>query len=311
MKNSVFGPLAFVATAACGDNQYIVEGAHYQYVVSTIKLPVSATDAVAFAIDLDGDSNPDNNLGQSLDLLKGFGFDIRSTVAEGVRNGGILMGLDLQTTDFFDADVVAVQPFVGLSAVPAPCSTPDPQSCGQHLLGGAQIRVAPVTDDGRSYATGPLVSGRAELRAHAIPIQFSLADGVIVDVTLHDAAIRLTDISADGANAILAGVLSKQDIDTVVLPQAAIQLRRVLAQDCTVAPSGVGCHCHPNTGGASVAEYLDVNHDCQLSDTEVLESSKVRAFVTPDILDSSVGDGVSFAVRTRLVSAQLVLSANL
>ena len=117
MKNSVLWPLAFVASAGCGDNHYIVEGAHYQYVVSTIELPVSATDAIAFAIDLDGDSNPDNNLGQSLDLLKGFGFDIRSTVAEGVRNGGILMGLDLQTTDFFDADAQAVHR-VGLQSTP-------------------------------------------------------------------------------------------------------------------------------------------------------------------------------------------------
>ena len=301
-------PFMLGMAAACGDNDYIVEGPHHQYVVSAIDVPGSYSDAQNISVDLDGDGRKDNSLGTILVLLNNSGLDVRTALRDGVRGGGILVGVDLQSVELSNnAELVGIQPYIGTAAVPPPCLSSDPLSCGQHLDGDAVIRVqAPHPF---SYATGPMNQGVVLAHADEIPIKFALAEGVVVDLLLHDAAIRMSQMTTSEARAVFAGVVSKQDLQNVVLPQAVMQLRRVLARDCVAASGPTTCTCIAASAGATVATTFDDNKDCQLSDPEFYDDGLTKTLLAPDILDSSVGEGVSFAVSTQLVSATLSPSA--
>ena len=296
-----------IATAAfapgCGDNQLVVEGEHYQYVVSEILLPNGAAEATNKSLDLDGDGRNDNWLGVVFTTLRGIGFDIQPDVTAAVRNGGILIGLDVQTSSWRDAELIGVQPYLGMSAVPPPCESSDPLSCGQHLMGNASIRVAPANRG--NLATGPLHVGEGLVRGDELTLKLAFANDVLIDITLHDAVMRLTEMTAVDGLAIISGVVAQQDVRDVVLPKAAKQFNRIVDRDCALAGPAMQCTCGADSGGAYLVKNLDYNLDCEISDTELGNNGTVRGLLTPDI-ESSVGPGLSFSVRTKLVRAKLI-----
>ncbi len=312
MTTSLLPRFAFVTTAAlaagattvgCGDNQFIAEGAHYQYVVSEISLATTASEASLQGLDIDGDERNDNALGAVFGTLRGAGFDIQPDVTAAVRNGGILLGLDVQTPSLRDANLVGLQAFRGLAAVPAPCTSSDPQSCGQHLLGNAQIRVAPALL--ANYATGQLHQGEATTFADELTLKLALGNDVLIDVNLHDVVVRLTDLTTTTANATFAGVVSEQDVHDIVIPQAAKQFNRIVDRDCAVVAPATTCSCAMKSSGEQLVGLLDTNRDCNVSDDEMRRNNLVRALTASDI-QSSVGPGLSFSVRAKLVAAQLL-----
>jgi hypothetical protein len=310
MPTSVFQSFIFVAIAAtvttsvgCGDNQFIVEGEHYQYVVSDISLANSVSEAGQQGVDLDGNGRNDNLLGEVFALLRTYGFDMQPDVTAAVRNGGILLGLDVQTPSLREANLVGVQAYHGVSTVPAPCTSGDPLSCGQHLLGNAQIRVAPSL--GVNYATGPLRNGAAITYADALTLTLALGTDVLIDVTLHDVVVRLTDLTSTSGNATFAGIVSEQDVHDVVLPQTEKQFNRIIDRDCPMESPATACVCARNSSGEQLVDLLDTNRDCNVSDDEMRSNHVVRALTASDI-ESSVGPGLSFSVRAKLVAAQLL-----
>jgi hypothetical protein len=309
IQQFTFALVASTAVAAsamsvgCGDNQFIAEGEHYQYVVSEISLAASATEASLQGLDLDGDDRRDNALGAVFALLRGEGFDIQPDVTAAVRDGGILMGLDVQTPNLRDANLVGIQMYRGMSTVPLPCGSSDPASCGQHLLGNSQIRVAPAMQV--NYATGPLQHGEALTRADELTLKLALGADVLIDVMLHDVVIRLTDLTATTGVATYAGVVSVQDFNDVVIPQTVKQFNRIIDRDCAIVAPATVCTCEEKSGGAYLVGFVDANRDCNVTDAEMRGNSIVRVLTSPDI-ESSVGPGMSFSVRAKLVGAQLL-----
>ena len=309
IQQFTFALVASMAVAAsamsvgCGDNQFVAEGEHYQYVVSEISLAASATEAAQQGEDLDGDGRRDNALGAVFGLLRREGFDIQPDVTAALRNGGILMGLDVQTPNLRDANFIGAQAYRGMSAVPLPCASSDPASCGQHLVGNAQIRVAPAMEV--NYATGPMQQGEAITRADELTLKLAIGTDVLINVMLHDVVIRLTDLTATSGNATFAGVVSETDVRDIVIPQAAKQFNRIIDRDCAIVAPATKCSCVSDSGGADLVELFDKNLDCEVSDQEMRSDSIVKTLTYPDI-ESSVGPGMSFSVRAKLVGAQLL-----
>jgi hypothetical protein len=173
------------------------------------------------------------------------------------------------------------------------------------LSGNAQIRVAPAMQV--NYATGPMQHGEAFTRADELTLKLALGTDVLIDVMLHDVVIRLTDLTATTGVATYAGVVSEADVRDIVIPQAAKQFNRIIDRDCAiVAPVGQ-CSCALDSGGADLVELFDKNLDCEVSDQEMRNNSIVKALTYPDV-ESSVGPGMSFSVRAKLVGAQLLTS---
>ena len=310
IQQFTFALVASTAVAAsamsvgCGDNQFIAEGEHYQYVVSEISLATNASEAAIQGLDVDGDGRRDNALGSVFSTLRGAGFDIQPDVTAAVRNGGILMGLDVQTPNLRDANLVGIQMYRGMSTVPLPCGSSDPASCGQHLSGNSQIRVAPAMEV--NYATGPLRKGEALTNADELTLKLAIGADVLIDVMLHDVVIRMTDLTATTGNVTFAGVVSEMDVRDVVIPQAAKQFNRIIDRDCAVVAPSTKCSCALNSSGDKLVGLLDTNFDCDVSDGEMRSSPIVKTLTASDIIESSIGPGLSFAVRATLVRAQLL-----
>lgn len=237
-------------------------------------------------------------------LLRNEGFDIQPDVTAAVRNGGILMGLDVQTPNLRDANFIGVQAYRGMSTVPLPCGSSDPASCGQHLSGNAQIRVAPAMEV--NYATGPLQHGEALTRADELSLKLALGSDVLIDVVLHDVVMRLTNLTATTGNVTFAGVVSQADVNTVVIPQATQQFNRIIARDCAIVAPSTKCSCTADSGGFQLMSLIDFNRNCVITDEEMHSNGIVRALTSTDIINSSVGPGMSFSVRAKLVGAQLL-----
>lgn len=91
------------------------------YLVNNVMLPTSSGQATSYAIDLDGDSNPDNNFGQLLSALAAQGLDFSSSTNAAVSSGSIVHLLSVHSTDplFLSDPAAEVDWYVGLAA-PSP-----------------------------------------------------------------------------------------------------------------------------------------------------------------------------------------------
>ena len=111
----------------------------------------------------------------------------------------------------------------------------------------------------------------------------------------------MVDMTPDGGYAILAGGLTKSDLENVVLPEAARQMTRVIAAECT-QPVYTPCGCPPESGGELLESAFNINGDCAIATTELTTNTLVQALLTPDLLL----DGerlLSFGIGVDLVPA--------
>jgi len=80
-----------VLIAACGGGDEVrVEGAHYQYVVSDLRIASNTETARATGLDLDGDVTVDNQLGQVFGTLQQMGLGVGDTAREALLRGGLI-----------------------------------------------------------------------------------------------------------------------------------------------------------------------------------------------------------------------------
>jgi len=91
------------------------------YLVDSVSLPTSQSQANTYAIDLDGDGGNDNNFGSMLAAFDSSGFAVADAMNAAIASGSIIHLLSLHSTDPLFANDPAAQTdwYVGLPA-PAP-----------------------------------------------------------------------------------------------------------------------------------------------------------------------------------------------
>jgi hypothetical protein len=299
---------ALVATApalalvACADEPSLPpEGAHFQYVVSDLRIPATNTEARMFSLDLNGDKTVDNDMGQIFAALNSMGLGVAGTADEALARGGLIMLADLQTTNFEDTASTGLTMYLGGEPSPAPCLDPaDLATCGQHLQGSGQFSVAdaPASD----LAVAPIKNAVFTASMSRLPVEIVLDPTSPTRLDLHGAKVRWTAIAPDHASAILAGGITKADVDGVVIPEAASQLDRVVVEGCHPGTTVGECICNEGARGISLLTYFDDNDDCRISSAELAASNIARALLAPDI---TVGGEAltSFGVAVELVAA--------
>ncbi len=89
---------------ACGDDggegQPVPEGMHYQYVSAEAFVPTNNNQAREYGLDLDGNKQPDNQLGMVLGTLATMNIDVQGSITDAVLEGSIILLIDFQTKDF-------------------------------------------------------------------------------------------------------------------------------------------------------------------------------------------------------------------
>ncbi len=298
---------AAIALGGCVDSPAAVSGEHQQYIVTGLYLPRSVSDSnKKFGIDLNNDGRKDNGLGAVLATLLGQGFDIQPTLNDAVLRGNILLGLDVQTPNFTDAEAAGVQVVTGVTTSPSACNTA--ATCGLHLRGDALMIANEAVP--QMYSTGSVADGTLLTRGEILPVRLAVGDDNYIDLNLHNAAIRL-NFSGDQPTGTLAGVIPAADVARVVIPQFGKQFRRIAAEDCAPPPQvhyrGPNrCQCKPGSRGELLTRYLNRNFDCTITDDDLLRNTIVKTLLAPDVVLNDESVGLSFGVGISLAPATFV-----
>jgi len=290
-------------TGCASDEPVAVEGPHYQYVVSELRIPSNNAMARENGLDLNGDTTVDNQLGMVFGTLEGQGLGVGETAREALLRGGLVMLADLQTTDFDNIDLAGFSTWLGDNLEPAPCLDPTMlETCGQHLRGNGRFS---VDEDSASHQIKSEISnGVFEDKAVFLPVELVIDDGRPIRLDLRGARVRLTQISETQISAIFAGGVTEGDIENVIIPEAAANCDRIVRNECS-QPLPMGsepCGCVPGSRSNTLRRLFDEDRDCRIDAREVSTNSLVRALLPPDIrVDGQ--DLLSFGVGVELARA--------
>ncbi|HEY5946852.1 MAG TPA: hypothetical protein VIV40_15220 [Kofleriaceae bacterium] len=100
------------ALAACASEPEPIEytGQARRFVVDSVVLPQTTTEARTFAADLDGDRTVDNQLGSVISTLNAIG-DVTSHGNEMIASGALASSVEIVADDFANDDTVALRYF--------------------------------------------------------------------------------------------------------------------------------------------------------------------------------------------------------
>lgn len=238
------------------------------YIIDTIDIPSTSSEAVELGLDLDGDDQGrvDNAIGQILSVFssQGGGYDLDAEQKALIDSGDILHLLEVRATSLTTALRVGVTLMHGLD------TDGDPSD---NLDGSESFAIDAAKGQGTMY--GCVQTGQLDVRRGTVPIAITfpgLGEPFIVDAVA--ARIEAT-VNATSMSGKLAGAVTEQDVDQKVLPVLAEGLNRVIARDCT------DCVC--DGFGEIVVDLFDDDDDCQVSDEELRNDSLIGALFAPDL----------------------------
>ena len=289
---------AALPLAACGggdEGQPVPEGEKYTYVVATATVPASASQATKdFGIDLDGDGRKDNALGSVLATLKGQGLDVQPSLTAAVNDGSIVLLTEFQTKSFSAASASGLRVFLGDNTMitPAACTDPlMPATCGLHLKGTGSFKISAASPT-TALVSGPIVGGTFKGGPGTISLQISLTAGAApLQLDLLGARAELSTITDTSiGKGIVAGAISKADLDNKILPAIKGQLDAQVAA-CTGTPKTPPmCGCMAGSGAAQILSLFDTTPaDCAVSLDEIKNNSIIKTLLAPDVECSTSG----------------------
>ncbi|MBA3454364.1 MAG: hypothetical protein H0T42_14825 [Deltaproteobacteria bacterium] len=286
--------------AGCGDNTRL-EGEHYQYVVSELRIAENNAMAREFSLDLNGDKTVDNQLGMIFATLDSFGLGVGSTAREALLRGGLVMLADLQAPALEDTDLAGLSFYLGSDPDPAPCLDPARlETCGQQFLGQAQFSVDDASTS--DLATGRIHNGVFNAGVGVLPIEIAIDPGTTIRLDLQGARVRLSQISEDHISGVIAGGITTADLNGIVIPQAHAQMHRIVSTECPKPGGSPPCGCIESDRADTLIGWFDANYDCRIELHEVSRNSLVESLLAPDL---AIGRDrlLSFGVAVELTSA--------
>lgn len=295
-------PILFAAAlfslslAACGggDDTITPVGAHHHFVVNKALVPTNNNESREYGLDLNGDGQADNQLGMVLGTLAGMGFDIQATIDTAVLKGSITLLVDVQTADetFMSNAATGLSVFIGSDPQPAACNTGEDVTCTTakpavctgcgHQFGSSATFTAATNQD--IALAGKIVGGTFTGGPGDLSIQIAIGGTMPIPLNLIGARAKATGITADKVTSLVfAGAITKDDIDSNIIPAVVNQLTPTITRDCTMPTSPPGCGCGDGTTGKTIIGLFDTNMDCTVSVDEVKTNSLIMSLLAPDV----------------------------
>jgi len=287
---------ACMPLVACGgeDGQPTPEGPHYHYVANQVFVPTTNTQAREYGLDLNGDKNPDNQLGMVLSTLAGMNFDIQGTIDAAVAEGDIILLVDVQTKDFTNTTAAGIQVFLGDMPNPAACPAGEMYNemtktgCKKHLDGNASFSIAANSPTNAALG-GKIINGTFNGGPGNLSLQIALGGAMAIQLDLIGARVKASSLnetmigSGTSGGVIFAGAITKDDIDNKVIPAIHGQLAPTIAEDC---PAGAPptCNCMDPSTGKTILGLFDTNpKDCMVTVDEIKTNSLIVSLLAPDV----------------------------
>ena len=291
---------ASLSFAACGGDDggtVIPEGEHYQFVSKKAYVPTNNNQAREYGLDLNKDKTVDNQLGMVLGTLSSMGFDIQGTIDQAVAEGTIILLIDFQTKDFTNSSAAGLEVILGDNPTPAACMAgeeycntampPVCTGCGHHLKGNGMFTVKQSMD---AAVGGKIVNGTFNGGPGNITLQIALGDtSEAIVLSLIGARAKASGISADKIDSvILAGALTEEDLNTMVIPAIQKQIAPIITRDCPMPTMPPTCGCMANSTGKTVLDLFDggitgTQKDCMVSVEEIKGNSLIQSLLAPDV----------------------------
>jgi hypothetical protein len=303
--------VALSTAAACGgssgdDQQETVDptGTAHTYVVSRVLLPTKSGEGNKYGLDLDGDGNIDNALGNILSALSsaaGSGsLNLQGSIDDSVNQGKIVLLANLKATALDMANGVALEVFVAKTGAgditPAPCTDTNDTVCGHHLTGTGMFTIDPAGPQ-NAQIVGHIIGGKFTGGPGNVTLEITLSStvGAPIQLTLIGARSSLPGITAaaigsDAAPGIIAGGVTQDDLNNKVIPAVATTVQAQIDRDCydqtTHQPLGAppGCGCKASSTGSTVISLFDKSPaDCAVTIDEIKNNDLIKTLLAPDV----------------------------
>jgi hypothetical protein len=270
----------------------------YAFIVDSETLPATAVEAKASGLDLDGDTNVDNQLGSVFAVLSSQGLNFNQATKNAVNSGDILSLLDITTLDFQNATGVSLNTFKGGNPMPFPCQ--GGSGCRVHLQGTGMFTAAATP---RDTLVGAFVTGTFTVSA-ASTLHVSLGlGGTPVGLTLIGGRISASGVSSTGiSNLVLAGAITENEMHQNLNPAFVSSLATAIARDCVSAvPPGCGC-TNGTTGQRALTMFDTAPQDCTVSLSEFENNNLIKSLLAPDLMVNGTL-ALSFGIKATAVKA--------
>ena len=313
-----------VSLAACGgggEDQPVPEGPHYAYVANRLFVPTNNNQAREYGLDLNNDDTVDNQLGMVLGTLAGQGFDVQGTIDEAVAEGSIIILADFQTTSFDKAGGAGLQIKLGSNPMPAACNTGEEYACtdgggaectagtagctcagcGRHLTGGTFSIDANSPDN--AAVAGKVVNGTFNGGPGDITLKIALGSTMGLTLDLIGARAKASGMSEDKMDTVIvAGALTKEDLDNKVIPAIHQQIVPIITEDCPT-PAAEDCGCTSGSTGRTILNLFDtMPKDCGVTVDEIKNNTLIQSLLAPDVtIDGKMA--LSLGIKASAVKA--------
>jgi hypothetical protein len=250
-------------------------------VMDSLTFP-DTTTAATVGVDYTGDGTVDNALGSILGALSGItsSLDLQKSIDNALHQGTTIMLLRMQAANFATAATAASQAWVGQKM--ACCtSITDEDKCKTEAMagcyGGSHTFFTDNTaSDPKAIFGGSITGGKFQFGSMSSTMSLNLPITGAGALELSLKGVHLMgDVNAAGTkitNGILAGVVTKEDLDTKLLPQIATMLNNTL-NDATV----------DKTTKDTIKTLFDTDADGQIAEAEVKDNALIKTFLAGDV----------------------------
>ena len=250
------------------------------YLVDSVLLPTTNSQATSYAIDVDGDGIAENSFGQILSALAAQGIDFAGSTASAVASGSIVHVVHLQSADVLLANDPAAQATwcIGVPTAKPPLfdGTDNPPCADTSgifvaaLSGGSFTSPAPATTP------------------NPVSLDFEMALGTsYVTLPVLNARLSFTkDVSGNMPFGQINGSIPHSDIVNVFEPAMAAMCNAAIQGDPS-SNTAVSCKGLFDTGCTGFPAYAN---DGQIELCEITENALIQALLAPDV---QVADGAT------------------
>ncbi len=270
------------------------EGDNYDYIVSELILPESASDGIG--VDMTGDGEVNNRLASLLGVVPESDTNPNDAIAEAIADGTIIMLGRLVVSDWENDEAMAVQVFQGTS------------DATEQLfdVGNNHASIADGFD--RSlHLCGTLTGGYVEAGPSDLNISIAFGD-MMLDLPLERAqvvAMEMPMTEDDWTDVMIGGGVSQDTINNTIIPEVVTWLNEATIEDpeggvgdfvinsldgdCSPTPEG----CEGVVAGEGECAIWDPVADPDgpvITETEIKCSNLFATALKPDV--DSTGDGV-------------------
>lgn len=276
-------PLPLVCLGDCHD-----------YVISDLQIPFTSQDVQKFSLVHNGKKY--NAMGYVFGLIAEYMPEVKKlqTCTAGlIYQGTNVTLLRVQLPEVSGQTRARGQLWVGQDQSCCPKATSFSQ-CQQDGLstcfsGKAQLRPEAAADRGM-ILDGTEDTGKLDIQGRRAELRISRDCKNLVRIPLSTVQIRGT-VTKDGITGVLAGTISKKDMDTIVIPMLATSLN-------------MG-YVDPATGKSTrdIIKWLfDTNKDGTITTAEFAKTPLVKTFLGGDMCESRMSIGMGFtAVKAKIM----------